>query len=224
MPILSALRRGIDRLVINDPEYRFLFRRQETDEAISLDSETTGFAPRADDLISISAIPIKGKRILTSEAFNVVVRPDAALRAESVKIHQLRLKDLEHGRHMSDVLPELLHFIGARPIVGYWIDFDIQMLNKYMLKILNIRLPNPLEDVCDLFYDRKFANAPPGTQLDLRYATIMKDLGLPDLAAHDAFNDALGAAEMYVILKDMKERGYRIPRAKDDASPFVGVG
>ncbi len=224
MPILSALRRGIDRLVITDPEYRFLFRRQETDEAISLDCETTGFDPWVDDIISIAAIPIRGKRILTSEAFRAVVRPDAAMRAESVKVHQLRLKDLEQGRRMSDVLPELLHFIGARPIVGYWIDFDIQMLNKYMLKVLNIRLPNPLEDVCDLYYERKYGKAPPGTQIDLRYAAILQDLGLPALTAHDAFDDALGAAEMYVILKDMKERGYRIPRMRDDASPLVGFG
>jgi hypothetical protein len=33
---------------------------------------------------------------------------------------------------------------------------------------------------------------------------------------HDAFSDALGAAQMYVILNDMRERGARIPR-RDEA-------
>jgi hypothetical protein len=31
------------------------------------------------------------------------------------------------------VLPSLLHFIGGRPLVGYYVDFDIAMLDKYVL-------------------------------------------------------------------------------------------
>ncbi len=212
MSILKFLQRSIDRIALNNRDYRFLFQLQDTDEAISLDCETTGFDPWVDDIISIAAIPIKGHRIFASEAYRAVVRPDAYLREQSIKVHQLRSKDLEKGRAMADVLPELLRFIGNRPIVGYWIDFDVQMLDKYVLKMLNIRLPNPQVDVCDLYYDRKYGNAPPGTQIDLRYAAILQDLKLPPLAAHDAFNDALGAAEMYVMLADMKARGVRIPR------------
>lgn len=222
--MLKFLQRTIDRIALNDREFRFLFHRQDTDEAISLDCETTGFDPWVDDVISIAAIPIKGHRILASEAFRAIVRPDAYLREQSVKVHQLRAKDLERGRPMTEVLPELLHFIGHRPLVGYWIDFDVQMLNKSVLKMLNIRLPNVQFDVCDLYYERKFANAPPGTQIDLRYAAILQDLKLPALAAHDAFNDALGAAEMFVILKDLKERGVRIPRVKADDGDGASFG
>jgi DNA polymerase-3 subunit epsilon len=210
--MLDKIRRGLDRIALNDRSYKFLFQRQDTDEAISLDCETTGFDPWVDDIVSVAAIPIKGSRIDTSRAFQAVIRPDAAMGAESIKVHQLRRKDVEHGRSMSDVLPELLHFIGNRPLVGYWIDFDVRMLNKHVIRMLNIRLPNPQIDVCGLYYDRKYGNAPPGTQIDLRYAAILKDLGIPPLAAHDAFNDALGAAEMYVILNDLKARGVRIAR------------
>jgi DNA polymerase-3 subunit epsilon len=210
--MLQKIRRGLDRIALNDRTYKFLFRRQDTDEAISLDCETTGFDPWVDDIVSLAAIPIKGPRIDTSRAFQAVIRPEAAMGAESIKVHQLRRKDVEHGRAMSDVLPELLHFIGNRPLVGYWIDFDVRMLNKHVIRMLNIRLPNPQMDVCELYYDRKYGNAPPGTQIDLRYAAILEDLGIPPLAAHDAFNDALGAAEMYVILNDLRVRGVRIAR------------
>ena len=210
--MLQKIRRGLDRIALNDRRFKFLFQRQDTDEAISLDCETTGFDPWVDDIVSVAAIPIKGSRIDTSRAFQAVIRPEATMGAESIKVHQLRRKDVEHGRSMSDVLPELLHFIGNRPLVGYWIDFDVRMLNKHVIRMLNIRLPNPQIDVCELYYDRKYGTAPPGTQIDLRYAAILKDLGIPPLAAHDAFNDALGAAEMYVILNDLKARGVRIAR------------
>lgn len=216
--------RTIDRLVINDREFRFLFQRQETDEAISIDCETTGFDPWVDDIVSVAAIPIKGKRILTSEAYQAVIKPDAALRTESIKVHQLRRQDVEHGRQMSDVLPELLRFIGNRPLVGYWIDFDVRMLNKHVLKMLNVRLPNDQIDVCTLYHERKYGNAPPGTQIDLRYAAIMDDLKLPPLVGHDPFNDALGAAEMFVILREMKARGERIKRIRGDADGVHVLG
>lgn len=215
--------RTIDRLVINDREFRFLFRRQDTDEAISIDCETTGFDPWVDDIVSVAAIPIRGKRILTSEAYRAVIRPDAELRTESIKVHQMRRQDVEGGRQMSDVLPELLRFIGNRPLVGYWIDFDVRMLNKHVLKMLNVRLPNDQIDVCTLYHERKYGNAPPGTQLDLRYAAIMEDLKLPPLVGHDPFNDALGAAEMFVILREMKARGERIKRIRGDADGVFGA-
>lgn len=220
--MLAKLRRAIDRIALNDRSYSFLFHRQDTDEAISIDCETTGFDPWVDDIVSVAAIPIKGNRIRTSAAYQAVIRPDAALRAQSIKVHQLRYKDVEHGRPMPEVLPELLHFIGNRPLVGYWIDFDVQMLSKHTLKMLNIRLPNPQIDVCDIYYERKYGNAPPGTQIDLRYAAILKDLGLPPIRSHDPFADALGAAEMYVILKDMAARKQRIPRPASSVEQAIG--
>ena len=44
--------------------------------------------------------------------------------------------------YMRHVMPELLRFIGNRPLVGYWIAFDASMLNKHVFRLLNIRLPN----------------------------------------------------------------------------------
>ncbi len=55
-------------------------------------------------------------------------------------------------------------------------------------------------------------NAPPGAQVDLSFAPILADLGLPALDRHDAFYGALMTAMMYVALADLKARNIRIPR------------
>ena len=53
---------------------------------------------------------------------------------------------------------------------------------------------------------------------------MLKDLGIPSLAQHDAFNDALMTAMMYVVLRDLKERGARIARARSSAAVFNPTG
>jgi DNA polymerase-3 subunit epsilon len=216
--MLRWLRRTVDRVVCRDRSYRFLFGPDDSGEVVSLDCETTGFDPWVDDIVSIAAIRIRGSRILASTAFRAVVRPDAAMRESAVKVHQLRAQDVAHGRPMAEVLPELLRFVGSRPLVGYWIAFDVNMLNKYLIEMLNIHLPNRQIDVSELYYERKYGNAPPGSVIDLRYAAIVEDLGLQARQQHDAMNDALGAAEMYVVLEDMRTRRVRIPRRRDGAT------
>ena len=210
--MISWIRPKIDRLLLADRNYAFLFQPDKSGEIVSLDCETTGFNPMADDVISIAAVKIRGTRILASQAFRALIRPGAPMEASAIKVHQLRQQDVARGRTMREVLPDFLRFIGSRPLVGYWIAFDVRMLNKYLFSLLNVHLPNRRIDVSKLYYDRKFGSAPPGTRIDLRYATILADLGLPSGAQHDAFEDALGAAESYLVLEDMRERGVRLPR------------
>ena len=187
-----------------------MFKQGPADEVVAIDCETTGLNVRTDDVITIAAIKIRGNRILTSEHFEAVVRPDAGMQAEAIKVHLLRQADVAHGSMIWKVLPELLHFIGGRPLVGYYVDFDIAMLDKYVLRFIGIELPNPRIEVSKLYYERKYSDASPDTAIDLSFATILKDLDIPPLAQHDAFNDALMTAMMYVTLRDMKQRGVRI--------------
>jgi len=220
MTLLRRLRRLRDHAVLSDQAYQFLFDAEPQDEAVSLDCETTGFDPRLDAIVSVAAIRIVGRRIEASSAFRALVKPPVAITADSIKIHQLRQQDVAGARSMAEVLPDLLRFIGSRPLVGYWIDFDVRMLDRYVREMLGIRLPNRRIEVSKLYYDRKFGHAPPGTQIDLRYAAILADLQLPVRPLHDAFEDALGAAEMYVMLADMRSRGARLPRRSEAGCGF----
>lgn len=210
--MLRFLRHTIDRFVIQDTSFKFLYDRDDSGEVVSLDCETTGFDPWVDDVISVAAIRIKGNRILTHSAFTALVKPEAVMRPEAMKVHRLLNRDVEGAKPMAEVLPGLLRFIGSRPIMGYWIDFDMSMLDKYVLHHLGVRLPNERLEVSKLYYERKYGDAPQGTQIDLRFDAMRTDLKLPAINQHDAFEDALLAAKMYVILKDMRERGVRIAR------------
>ncbi|NJL07342.1 MAG: 3'-5' exonuclease [Methylacidiphilales bacterium] len=201
---------------MKDRRYAALFSKDTSGEAVSIDCETTGLDPWQDEIVAVAAIPIRDGRILTSARYEALVRPTGPIGATSIKIHQLREMDLASARPIEEVLPELMAFIGPRPLVGYYLEFDVAMLNRYLLSLANIHVPNPLIEVSRLYYERKYGDAPPGTEIDLRFAAIAKDLGIPDLPVHDAFNDALVTAMMYVKLVDYRARAVRIPRVRGD--------
>lgn len=222
--MFGLIKSYLDWSALNDRSYEFLFDALGTDEVVSVDCETTGLNPRKDDIVSIGAVKIKGSRILTSQSFHVKVKPRAELAANSIKIHQIRNSDVADEGPIRSELPGFLRFIGNRPLIGYWISFDVRMLNKEIFKMLNITLQNPTIDVCDMYYERKYGNAPPGTKIDLRFAAILEDLQLPPLQAHDALNDAISTAQMYVVLKDLTARGVHLKRVRNWDQPVLPVG
>ena len=146
------------------------------------------------------------------------------MREDAIKVHLLRESDVEVGGRIETILPRFLQFIGGRPLVGYYVDFDVRMVNKSLRKFIGIDLPNPLIEVSTLYYERKYGDAPPGAVIDLSFLAILRDLDLPALDQHDAFNDALMTAMMYLKLRDLKLRGIRIPRERRTTTPQTSLG
>jgi DNA polymerase-3 subunit epsilon len=216
------IKRLFHQATLGDQSFRYMFRPGPAGECVSIDCETTGLDRGKDEIISIAAIKIRGDKILASEAFRTIVRPSVAINPEAIRIHGLREMDVANAPLIGDILPDLLHFIGGRPIVGYYIDFDVAMLNKHVLENIGIELPNPLVEVSGIYYKRKYGDAPPGTAVDLKFASILRDLKLPLFNQHDAYSDALMTAMIYVALRDMEKRDIKIPRPKIRFEEFHG--
>jgi DNA polymerase-3 subunit epsilon len=220
--MFRRLLRRIDRLRLRDERWLPLFDEDPSGEVVSVDCETTGFDTGRDDIVSIAAIRVARNRILTSSAFRATVRPRAAMRADAIRVHRLRSIDVADARPIDEVLPEFLDFVGGRPLVGYWIDYDVAMLDRVVRATHGFRLPNRRIEVSALYYELKYRGAPPGTRIDLSFAAIARDLGLRPLPLHDAFNDALSAAEMWILLDAMRVDGRRIARDQShDASAGI---
>jgi DNA polymerase III subunit epsilon len=222
--MFTSLKRRLSRHLLRDPEYAFLFDPPPPGEVVSIDCETTGLNTRKDDIVTVAAIKIRGARILTSETFEAAVKPTVALNPDAIKVHKLREQDIACGRPMAEVLPALLRFIGSRPLVGFFLEFDVAMLNKHVRRLIGIDLPNPQIEVSGVYYDLKYGDAPPGTQVDLRFSSLMEDLHLPVFGQHDAGADALMTAMIHLTLMDRKARGARIPRQRGTPVTMYGGG
>lgn len=199
--MIHRLKRAWYRRQLKDPAFAFLLEDYDGDELVSIDCETTGLDVRKDQILSVGAIKVKGDRILTSERLDFLVRPKEPVSERTILIHHIRPVDLKGALPVDEAIRRVLEFVGPRPLLGYYLEFDVAMLNKYVRPLIGIPLPNRQIEVSRLYYDWLAPRLPPGANVDLRFEAIREKLDLPRRAAHDAFNDALLAAMVYLRLK-----------------------
>lgn len=201
--MFKKFRKSLQRSRLRDKRFEFLFDEEiPQGEYIALDTETTGLNPKKDEILSIGAVMIKDNKIITRDSFEIFIKPIQEISHESIKIHHILPSDLENGVKIDEALEKLLYFIGNRPIVGYYISFDIDILNTYLRKFIGTTLPNEPVEVSSMYYDR-YRRKSDHEYVDLRFDTIMDKLNLPKLGQHDALNDAIMSAMMFLKLQQM---------------------
>jgi len=201
---VDAVRRGWLLYHLTEPQFAFMYDPPPENEWVALDCETTGLNVHRDSIVAIGAVRIVGNRVLTSERLELLVRPERALSAAAVRVHGLRERDVAKGMDPTHAMRQLLRFIGSRPLVGYYLSFDVAMLNREIWRLLGVRLPQKKIDVSSMYYDWRNRALPAdqrGGTIDLRFATMMAALGLPLRDAHDALNDAVMAALAFIKLR-----------------------
>ena len=205
-----ALKRAWLLWHLADQRLRFLYDAPPPNEWVSLDCETTGLDTRRDEIIAIGAVRIVGDRVMTSEALSLLVKPRKTFTADSVRIHRLREQDVAQGLEPEEAMRQLLAFIGSRPLVGYFLEFDVAMVNRVLWPMLGVALPQPKIEISALFHEHKSRQLSrqshghaQGQHIDLRFDTLMTELDLPRRDAHDALNDAVMAALAFIKLRHL---------------------
>ncbi len=186
---------------LKNTEYLFLFNKSINEEFVCFDCKTTGLDPKNDDIISIGAVIIKNNTIISSQKFFRFVKPKTRLEIDSIKIHRIREIDLKEAEEINNVIYDFLKFIGNRRLIGYYLEFDIAMINKYIKPQLGITLPNKTYEVSAIYYDWKIERIPQ-SNIDLRFDSIIKDLKIPIFPKHDALNDAIMTSIIFLKLKN----------------------
>ncbi|WP_087026794.1 3'-5' exonuclease [Thaumasiovibrio subtropicus] len=197
---MNILQRLWYRHQLKETDYAALFERYQGSELVSLDCETTSLNPDSAELVTIAATKIHANRVLTSQSLSLTLRPPGSLDAGSVTIHRLRHQDLHQGQDIEDALTQLLDFIGNRPLVGYHIQYDKQILDRYFQRYFGFPLPNKIVEVSFLYQER-LERMLPNAYCDLSLDSMSKQLNLPLPDRHDAMEDAIAAALIYVRLK-----------------------
>jgi len=196
---ISKFKTKANRKNLKDRSFEFLFEEDLSGEYVVFDTETTGLNPKEDEILSIGAVKIKDNKILTSQTFEVFLKNSKEINSKSIKIHGIRPFDLRDAKTTKEGIVEFLNFVGSRPLVGYYLEFDVSMINKYTKPLLGITLPNRMIEVSEIYFDKTISLIPQGN-IDLRFDTILKKCSIPNMGAHNAVNDAIMTAMIYLKL------------------------
>lgn len=164
-------------------DLHFLKHPARNGEMVALHVEATSFDPETARLRTIAAIRIDGNRIRHG--------------------HRLTL-------HLSDAPPpplevmRLLRQLGNRPLVGFFLDFSVELLNRLVQPVTGAALHNPKVEVSSLYYAHK-TKVPGKTAVDLRLASILEKLNLPPRPDPGAESTALSSALIYLRLTQRAE-------------------
>ena len=205
--LAGAIRREWRLRQLGDASYGFLFDPAPANEWVSLACATTGYDQQHDQVLSLCAVRVCGHRVLSSERLELLLRPDGPVPAEPLRRHRLREQDLALGLPAAEAAKELLHFIGSRPLLGYYLEFDCAMLDQIVKPLIGIGLPQEQVEVSSLYYDWRLHQLPPyqqdGVNIDLRYDTMLQALGLPERESPDPLDRAVLTALAFIKLREL---------------------
>lgn len=206
-------------------ENRACFRDFEQSRPLSeytfvvCDTELTGLHKRKDEIISIGAVKIIGLRVELNETFHQYIRPQNLDHTDSTLIHRITPEQLRTMPAMDEVLPEFVRFCGNGLIVGHHVTLDMNFINRAAREVLGDTISNPSVDTMRLamgYKEAQFMDRYGHDKLSTSYNLndLSKEFNLPHFKPHDALEDALQTAYLFLFLIKKMKQG-RIRTLKD---------
>ncbi len=136
-----------------------------------------------------------------------VVRLNIPLPPESVVIHQITDDRMQAGMAMHDALHELVEVMAGKVLLVHYANIERTFLQAAMKRVYGHALPFMMVDTLALEKRRLDRLQQPITSNQLRLANLREQYHLPRYGAHDALEDAIATAELFMAeLGELKSR------------------
>ena len=154
---------------------------------VALDLETTGLDSNRHQILEVGAVRFRGDEVI--ETYQTLVNPGVAIPEFIQRLTHISPQQVKRAPFFSSVASEIEDFLGADPIIGHNIQFDIGFLANN-----GVQLNNPSYDTWDL----ATVFMPRSRQYSLKYLTSHFKVEHND--AHRALADAMATKNVYVKL------------------------
>ena len=154
---------------------------------VALDLETTGLESASDSIIEIGAVKFRGDEVI--DTFQTFVNPDRPIPEFVQRLTGIAPRQVQRAPRFNAVVNRLSEFIGANPIVGQNISFDLRFLSSH-----GLTLPNPAYDTWDL----ASVFLPTTPEYSLGYLANL--LEVEHANPHRALEDAQATREVFIGL------------------------
>ena len=190
------------------PRRRVRRRSWRDVEFASLDFEATGLDFDRDTIVSFGVVPVRSGRVVLRDAVHQLIDPHVPPSTRSQKIHELRPQDLAGLPRLAQARGHLRDAIAGRHLLVWFADVEVHFLSAIFGGTVGSWRRRTI-DVRNLAIEADGAPRSARAQLGYGLSWAAGRLGVPVADPHDALDDALVAAQAFLVLAT------RLPDAPD---------
>lgn len=179
---------------------------------LAVDLETTGLDPQTGYIISLGWVAIDAGRIRLNTARHLLI-DSRNLVGDSATIHHIRDSDRWEGVDLSAALRMLARALNGRLALMHHAPLDTGFLQAALKEQFGFDWIHPTADTLTLEKKRLFRREQDLPRHALRLNSCRERYGLPKTQAHNALEDALATAELFLAWAN--HYGGKGPRVRD---------
>jgi len=191
----------------------------------SLDFEATGLDPARDSIVSFGVVPVLEGRIVLGGSIHQLVEPHVPPSVRSQKIHELRPQDLAGSPRLEEAREVLRRALADRFLLVWFADVEV----NFLAAIFGGRRGTWRRRTIDV---RNLAIEVDGVPRSMRaqrgygLSWAAERLGVPVANPHEALDDALVTAQIFLVLTGRLPEGANptvadLLRVAGDQRPWV---
>ncbi len=163
---------------------------------LALDFETTGFDLIKDEILSFGYVQVSHLSIDLKTAVHRLVKPDQSIPENSAIVHHILDDTSMQGMQLKTVLDEFLQLLKGKVLIAHYAAAESSYLNKACQQVYGCGIVIPVADTLMIERRRSRRNITSGQQLKLHQCC--RRYNLPKYKLHDALNDAISCAELFL--------------------------
>jgi DNA polymerase-3 subunit epsilon len=184
-------------------------------EFLALDFETTGFDPAKEAILSVGYTVIRNGKVILAENGHHIVQVNKQIPRESVAIHKITDDRSREGQHLTEIMGKLLHKMTGRVLIAHYAPIEKGFLNAACQALYGHKLPMRILDTLAIEKKRMLRRQQAPIANQLRLFNLRKQYGLPRYKAHNALEDAIATAELFLVQMAYSNRDIRKLTLKD---------
>lgn len=167
-------------------------------DILAVDFETTGLNAKQDNILSIGYVALADSQIRLDSCYHQIVAAHCELEGDNVTIHTITDQEKASGRPLASVVEDLLTALAGKTMLVHYAQIEKNFLEQACIKLYGMAPIFPIIDTLALAkkrHDRYSQAYAPST---LHLTNLRSEYGLPHYSAHNALNDAIATAELFM--------------------------
>ncbi|QUM76386.1 DNA polymerase III subunit epsilon [Moritella sp. 24] len=178
-------------------------------DILAVDFETTGLNAKHDAILSIGYVELANNHIHLGSCYHQIVAAHCALDEDNVTIHTITDQEKASGRPLASVVEDLLIALAGKTMLVHYAQIEKTFLEQACIKLYGMAPIFPIIDTLALAKKRHDRCNQVYLPSALHLTNLRQEYGLPHYPVHNALNDAIATAELFMAKIQYSEQRER---------------